>query len=66
MLLAVLSRTLKQILSQDSNCETIFEKARDRQTNQTSKETFGGRSEKSISSVHAGSTKQTLPDPWFK
>ena len=65
MLLAALSRTLKQILSQDSNCETIFEKARDRQTNQTSKETFGGRSEKSISSVPVGRTKQTLPDPWY-
>jgi hypothetical protein len=65
MLLAALSRTLKQILSQDSNCETIFEKKKHRQVAENEGATGKGRAEESVSSIHAGSTQETLPDPWY-
>jgi len=56
---------LRKILSLVLNCEKVFEKKKYRQVAQNEGETGEGRSEESVSSIHASSTKETLPDPWL-
>jgi len=56
---------LRKILSLVLNCEKVSEKKKHRQVAENEGATGEGRSEESVSSIHAGSTKETLPDPWY-
>jgi hypothetical protein len=63
MLLAVLSRTLKQILSQGSNCE----KKKDGETRETNRgKKKESRESNQSAKVDAKHFRETIPDPWFK
>jgi len=56
---------LKKTHLVDLNCEKVFEKKKHKQVAENEGATGEGRSEKSVSGIHVGSTKETLPDPWF-
>jgi len=47
------------------NCEKVSKKKKHRQVAENEGATGEGRSEESVSSIHTGSTKETLPDPWY-
>jgi hypothetical protein len=68
MLLAVLSRTLKRILSQGSNSNGRVERegTEIRKTLGTQSTNLTGRTESSIGSMVSGSNEKKIsPDPWF-
>jgi hypothetical protein len=56
---------LRKILSLVLNFEKIFEKKEHRKVAQNEGATGEGRSEESVTSIHAGSTQTKIPDPWF-
>jgi hypothetical protein len=56
---------LLKILLLDLNFEKIFKKKEYRKDAQNERAIGEGRSEKSVSSVYAGSTQEKIPDPWY-
>jgi hypothetical protein len=56
---------LRKILSLVLNFEKIFTKKKHRQVAESKGATGEGRTKKFVSSIHAVSIKETIPDPWF-
>jgi hypothetical protein len=56
---------LRKILSLVLNCEKVSAKKKPRKVAQNEGATGEGRSEESVTSIHASSTKEEISDPWF-
>jgi hypothetical protein len=57
---------LRKILLLVLNFEKVFTKKKHRQVAENKRATGEGRTEEPISSVHAGSTQEKIPDPWYQ
>ena len=57
---------LRKILSLVLNCEKDSKKKKHRQVAESKGATGDGRTKEPVSGIHAGSTQEKIPDPWWQ